>query len=70
MTKEQRSKWSDLTKRYLAMVNDGTRDRLPYEVQVLMHEMATAMQVAVYADMRAKEKARLTRIDNQYFRAW
>ena len=68
MTKETKAKWNQLTNRYLAMVNDGTRNRLPYEVQVLMHEMATAMQDAICADSRAKMKARITRNNNNYFR--
>lgn len=68
MTKELKAKWSQLTSRYCAMVNDGTRDRLPYEVQVLMHEMASAMQDAICADSRAKMKARITRSNNNYFR--
>ena len=68
MTKETKAKWSRMTERYLAMTNDGTRDRLPYEVQVLMHEMAMAMQDAICADTRAKMRAHQTRVDNQYFR--
>ena len=68
MTKETKAKWSQLTERYLAMTNDGTRDRLPYEVQVLMHEMAMQMQDAICADSRAKAKARITRSNNNYFR--
>lgn len=68
MTKELKAKWCELTGRYCAMVNDGTCDKLPYEVQVLMHEMASAMQDAVCADSRAKMKARETREDNKYWR--
>lgn len=68
MTKEVKAKWSQLTSRYCAMANDGTRDLLPHEVQVLMHEMATAMQDAICADSRAKMKAHQTRVENAYWR--
>lgn len=68
MTKETKAKWNQITGMYLVMKKDGTCDRLPCEVQVLMHEMASAMQDAICADSRAKMKARITRNNNNYFR--
>lgn len=68
MTKEVKAKWNQITGMYCIMKNDGTCDRLPHEVQVLMHEMASAMQDAICADSRAKMKAHQTRVDNAYWR--
>lgn len=66
MTKELKAQWSAMTAEYCGMVNDGTRDKLPYNVQVLMHKMASAMQDAICADSRAKMKAHMTRVFNNY----
>ena len=68
MTKELKEKWSAITAEYCRMVNDGTRDKLPYNVQELIHKMASAMQDAICADSRAKMKAQLTRNENKYWR--
>lgn len=68
MTKELKAQWSAITAEYCRMVNDGTRDKLPSNVQVLMHKMASAMQDAICADSRAKMKAQLTRNENNYWR--
>lgn len=68
MTKEIKAQWSQITAEYCKMVTDGTRDKLPHDVQVLMHKMASAMQDAICADSRAKMKARITRNNNNYFR--
>ena len=70
MTKELKAQWSAITAEYCGMVNDGTRDKLPNNVQVLMHKMASAMQDAICADSRTKMKAQMTRNENKFWRTF
>lgn len=68
MTKELKTKWSQITSRYLQMYNNRTLQTLPMDVQQLMWELASAMQDAICADSLSKARAKQTRNERKFWR--